>query len=477
VHTVGAFLFIALLARQKLGHIVISTLNIYFGNLDNEKPAHKYTSELIDPETFETADSFGASRVQQFTWKDLMDLDACTRCGRCQDQCPAWLTGKPLSPKKLIIDLKAHLDAVTPVLLTQKTGAPVASAEPLIGGTVKPETFWSCTHCAACMEACPVNIAHVPKITELRKHQVLMEGKMPAALQKALTHMENHFNPYGFEAKQRGAWIPAELNIQTLAQDPQVDYLYFGGCSAAYDARSQKTAIALLRLLTLAGYKVGILGGEEVCCGDSALRAGNDYLFQSLAATNLQSFQRYGVNKIVTTCPRGYNVLKKEYNRFSQMGLDADGNTLEYNLSVYHHVEIIAQLIETGRLKLNNHLHETITYHDSCFLGRYNEIYAEPRNILAAIPGARTFEMAANRAHGFCCGAGGSRIWQGEELDQRISHTRVKHAQATGAGKIATACPFCMTMLCDGIKDLDIQNLEAVDLAELVLSAVASQND
>jgi len=471
LHMISAFAFIGLIATDKLGHVLITMLNVYFQNLDNENPKTKFAMPIISPQEFETAESFGVGTVEHFTWKQLMDGDACTRCGRCQDNCPAYLTEKPLSPKKIVNDVKAAMDDRIPKLLVAEDPTTVES-KALIGEYVLEDEIWSCTNCAACMENCPVQIEHVPKINDMRRYQVLMEGKMAPELQTSFSNMENNSNPYGFAFAARGDWVTEDLGVKTLAEDPDVDFLYYVGCAASYDKRNQKVAMALCKILKAAGYKVGILGAEEACCGDSAMRAGNEYLFHSLAAQNLETFKNYGVKKIIATCPHGYNMLKKEYPKFAKVGVDSSGNPLEANYEVYHHTEIIMDLIKLGKIRLSKPLNETITYHDSCFLGRYNEIYDQPRNIIKAIPGTNFVEMSRNHERSFCCGAGGARMWIEEHLGTRINQFRTKDAQATGATKIGTACPFCLTMLSDGANELDIQNLQTFDLAEYVWEAM-----
>jgi len=471
IHMLGAFIFIGLAGSDKLGHIVISSLNVYYGNINNENPETKYGMAVIDPAVFEVAESFGVSKVEDYTWKQLMDSDACTRCGRCQDNCPAWLTEKPLSPKKLVNDIKANMDERIPKLRLAEDPATVETT-PLIDGAVKSDEFWSCTNCAACMEACPVNIEHVQKMIDMRRYKVLMEGDMAPELQTTFMNLENNFNPYGFAFGERGAWLPSDLGVKTMAEDSEVEYLYFVGSPASYDKRNQKVAIAFLNILKKAGIKVGILGPEEADSGDAALRGGNEYLFHALATQNLENFKAYGVKKIICTCPHDYNVIKKEYKIFAKVGKNAEGGPLEANYEVYHHTQIINQLIKSGKIKLVNALNETITYHDSCFLGRYNEIYDEPREILKAIPGVNFVEMSRNHRTSFCCGAGGARMFIEEHLGTRINQFRTKDAQSTGATKVCTACPFCMTMLSDGITELDIQNMQNYDIAEYVFNAM-----
>ncbi|HOD14957.1 MAG TPA: heterodisulfide reductase-related iron-sulfur binding cluster [Spirochaetota bacterium] len=471
IHMIGAFIFIGLVGSDKLGHVVISSLNVYFGNLNNESLKTKYALNVIDPAVFEVAESFGVSKVEEYTWKQLMDSDACTRCGRCQDNCPAWLTEKPLSPKKLVNDIKANMDERIPKLMLAEDPATVETT-PLIEGSVKADEFWSCTNCAACMEACPVNIEHVQKMIDMRRYKVLMEGDMAPELQTSFMNLENNFNPYGFAFAERGAWLPADLGVKTLAEDQDVEYVYFVGSAASYDKRNQKVATAFLKIMQKAGVKVGILGAEEADSGDAALRGGNEYLFHALVTQNLENFHNYGVKKIVCTCPHDYNVIKKEYKKFAAVGKGSDGELLKYNFEVFHHTEVINDLIKNGKIKLVNALDQTITYHDSCFLGRYNEIYNAPREILQAIPGVTFVEMSRNHDRSFCCGAGGGRMFLEEHLGTRINQFRVKDAQSTGATRVCTACPFCMTMLSDGIIELDIQNMENYDIAEYVYNAM-----
>ncbi|MBP7734875.1 MAG: 4Fe-4S dicluster domain-containing protein [Spirochaetes bacterium] len=471
IHMLGAFVFIGLAGSDKLGHIVISSLNVYYGNINNENSQTKYGLAIIDPAVFEVAESFGVSKVEDYTWKQLMDSDACTRCGRCQDNCPAWLTEKPLSPKKLVNDIKANMEERIPKLKLAEDPSTVETT-PLIDGAVQSDEFWSCTNCSACQEACPVNIEHIQKMIDMRRYKVLMEGDMAPELQTTFMNLENNFNPYGFAFGERGAWLPADLGVKTMAEDAEVEYLYFVGSPASYDKRNQKVAIAFLNIMKKAGVKVGILGAEEADSGDAALRGGNEYLFHALATQNLENFKAYGVKKIVCTCPHDYNVIKKEYKKFAKVGKNAEGGPLEANYEVYHHTEIINDLIKSGKIKLVNALNETITYHDSCFLGRYNEIYEAPREILKAIPGVNFVEMSRNHRTSFCCGAGGARMFIEEHLGTRINQFRTKDAQSTGATKVCTACPFCMTMLSDGITELDIQNMQNFDIAEYVFNAM-----
>jgi Fe-S oxidoreductase/nitrate reductase gamma subunit len=473
IHMLGAFIFIGLVGSDKLGHIAISTLNVYYGNLENEKPDAKYRVPIINPAEFEIAETFGVSNVEEYTWKQLMDGDACTRCGRCQDNCPAWLTEKPLSPKKIINDVKDNMDERIPQLMLAEDPSTLETT-PLIGGSVQPDEFWSCTNCGACMEVCPVLIEHVPKMIDMRRYKVLMEGDTFPELLTTFSNLESNFNPYGFAFASRAEWVDEleDVKVKTMAEDPEVDYLYFVGSAASYDKRNQKIATAFVRIMEKAGYKIGILGPEEADSGDAAFRGGNEYLFHALATQNIETFKAYGIKKIICTCPHDYNILKKEYKEFAKVGVGSDGNPLEYEAEVFHHSQIIADLLRKGEIKIKESYNETVTYHDSCFLGRYNGIYDDPRYIINSVPGVKFVEMSRHHDKSFCCGAGGARMFIEEHLGTRVNHFRTKDAQSTGATTICTACPFCMTMLTDGPTELDIENIKTIDIAELVYEAM-----
>ena len=471
VHMIGSFVFIGLIASDKLGHIVLSSLNIYFMNIENENPDTKYIVPLIHPDDFGEKESFGVANVEELTKKQLMDADACTRCGRCQDVCPAYLTEKPLSPKKVINDIKDNMYERAPALMGAKDPSTIETT-PLIEGSVKADEFWSCTNCAACMEACPVEIEHIPPMIEMRRYNVLMEAKIHSELNTSFTNLERNFNPYGFGFATRGDWLPEDMGIKTISEDGDVDYCYFVGCAASFDKRNQDVAITFLNIMKKTGHKVGILGAEEACCGDPAMRGGNEYLFHAMVTQNLETFKNYGIKKFVTACPHCYNMLKKEYKKFSLIGKDSEDKPLEHNFEVFHHTEIISDLLRNGKIKLSTPLTEKITYHDSCFLGRYNDIYERPRDIIKSIPGTELVEMSRTHEKSFCCGAGGARMFIEENLGTRINQFRTKDAHSTGAAKICTACPFCMTMLSDGATELDLTNLKTYDLAELVYNSM-----
>ena len=460
-HAVMALGFIAYIPYSRLLHIITTPANHFFKSM---KPVG-YLEPIRD---FETAESFGAGKLEDFTWKQIFDSDACTRCGRCQDGCPAYLSGKPLSPKKVIQDIKTYWLEKAPAAIKAKAATDAnASAEAaatvdkvLPGEVIDLHELWACTNCMYCMEHCSASIEHVPKIVNMRQYKVLTEADFAPELQLTYRNMENNSNPWGVGSHLRADWAK-DLGVKTLAEDPNVEYLFYVGCSGSFDDRGKKVSVAFAKILQAAGVSFGILGNEEGCCGDSAMRGGNEYLFQALAQANSDIMNGYGVKKIITTCPHGYNALKKDYPNFGG------------NFDVYHHTEIIADLIAKGKIKLQQPVEGLFTYHDSCFLGRYNKIYQQPRNILAAIPGMKLVEMDRNLEKSFCCGAGGARMWMEEDIGDRINDMRTDQAIAVKADKIAVACPFCLTMLSDGIKDRQMtEKMVSLDIAEIVVKAM-----
>lgn len=450
IHLFLVFGMMGYAAYSKLSHIVTAPLSIFFRNL-GPKGALKTIS--LD---FEKADSFGVGKLEDFTWKDLLDGDACTRCGRCQANCPAYIAGKPLSPKDVVLDIRRHMLQVGPKVLATAPDKRGELERQLVGGTIKEETLWACTTCRACIEHCPVEIEQYTKIIDMRRYLVLMEGNMPEMIQRALNNVEVRGNPYGGTQALRAEWAKG-LDIKVLAQDSNVDYLYWAGCAAAYDERNAKIAATFARILKTAGVSFGILGNEETCTGDPARRMGNEYLFQMMARQNIETLNRYGVKRIVTTCPHCYNTLKNEYPEFGG------------NYEVIHHTQLIADLIKAGKLKPTQPVAGTFTYHDSCYLGRHNGIYDPQREILRAIPGINVTEMARSREHGLCCGAGGGHMWMEDRTGRKINEIRVEDAMQVNAGVICTACPFCMSMMEDGIKTKgQDENMIALDLVEMV---------
>jgi Fe-S oxidoreductase/nitrate reductase gamma subunit len=469
-HTFIVLGFIAYIPYSRLLHIITTPANHFFASL---KPTG-YIEPIRD---IENQESFGVSKLEEFTWKQIFDSDACTRCGRCQDGCPAYLTGKHLSPKKLVQDIKTHWLEIAPAAIKAKVAAvpaaegaeaaaPVAEAtegtapgKALLGDVVSMHELWDCTNCMYCVENCSASIEHVQKIIDMRRYKVLTEADFAPELQLTYRNMENNSNPWGIGAHMRADWAK-EMGIKTLAEDPNVEYLFYVGCAGSFDDRGKKISVAFAKILQAAGVSFGILGTEEGCCGDSAMRGGNEYLFQSQAQANIEIMNGYGVKKIIAICPHGYNCIKKDYPNFGG------------NYEVYHHTEIIADLIAKGKIKLTKSQDGIFTYHDSCFLGRYNKVYDQPRQILNAIPGMKLAEMDRNLSKSFCCGAGGARMWM-EEEGERINNARTDQAIATNASTIAVGCPFCLTMLSDGIKDKQqSEKMVALDISEIVIKAM-----
>jgi len=467
-HTFIALGFISYIPYSRLLHIITTPANHFLLSL---KPAG-YVEPIRD---IENQESFGVSKLEEFTWKQIFDSDACTKCGRCQDGCPAYLTGKHLSPKKMIQDIKTHwlekasaavqTKAAAPAAEEAQAAVPVEAAEgagaekALIGDVVDLNAVWDCTNCMYCMENCPALIEHIQKIIDMRRYKVLTEADFAPELQLTYRNMENNSNPWGIGAHMRADWAK-DLGIKTLAEDPNVEYLFYVGCSGSFDDRGKKISVAFAKILQAAGVSFGILGTEEGCCGDSAMRGGNDYLFQAQAQANIEIMNGYGVKKIITICPHGYNCIKKDYPNFGG------------NYEVYHHTEIIADLIAKGKIKFTQPLNGTFTYHDSCFLGRYNQVYEQPRSILNTIPGVKLAEMERNLSKSFCCGAGGARMWM-EEHGDRINNARTDQAIAVNAGTVAVGCPFCLTMISDGIKDRQkTESMVALDISEIVVKAM-----
>ncbi|GAV25097.1 putative iron-sulfur-binding reductase [Carboxydothermus islandicus] len=466
-HMLLAFGFIAYIPYSKLIHIFTAPINQALADPQSAK-----TFPLIDLEA-EDVESFGVSTVEEFTQKQLLDLDSCTRCGRCQDNCPAYLTKKPLSPKKMTQDLKEALNERAPVIIARakaelaKKGlgeeattneVEEAVTRALIGEVIEEDTIWACTTCRACQEVCPVYVEHIPKTIELRRNLVLMESSFPQEVQLTFRNMENNGNPWGVGWANRADWAEGlEVPILGEIENPEeIEYLYWVGCAGSFDERNKKVSRALVKILKTAGIKFAILGTEEKCCGDSARRIGNEYLYQMLAQENIETMNNYQVKKIITACPHCYNTLKNDY---PQLG---------GNYEVIHHSELIARLLAENKIKLNSTDNRRFTYHDSCYLGRYNRVFNEPREVLKNV-GVKLTEMSRNRETSFCCGAGGGRMWMEETLGERINVERTRQALDTSPEGIAVNCPYCLTMLEDGIKAFDkTEEVKVYDIAELV---------
>jgi Fe-S oxidoreductase len=442
-HAVLAFGFIGLVPFTLIRHTLAAPANIAL--------RRAAASGVIAPAALEDPEHFGVSTVRGFPRKDLLDLMACTECGRCQDACPAWTTGKPLTPKGLILDLRDHLMAEV---------AGRSSGRAMVGEAVSEDVLWACTTCGACHQACPVFIEPIPKIVEMRRFLVMEEARFPETMQAALRGMENRGHPYQGAVPSRTAWTKG-LNVPVLAEKGAAEHLYWVGCAAAFDERAQKVARAFATILQAAGVDFAILGDEERCTGDVARRIGNEFLFQMHAQANIETLNRYGVQRILTTCPHCFNTLKHEYPAF--------GGRYE----VTHHAEFIARLLRQGQVRLTKSLGQGVAYHDSCYLGRHNGMYAPPREILSRISGVRAMELERHAEHGFCCGAGGGMMWLEERTGKRVNVERTEEALRVRPAVVGTACPFCLSMFEDGIRAKDAtETLQVLDLAELVVLAM-----
>ncbi len=450
-HTLVILGFLAYIPFSKHLHILGAIPNVFYRRF---RPVGELSKLDLEDESVET---YGVARINEFTWKQLLDLYACTECGRCSENCPAHLTGKPLSPKETIHHLKKHLLSQGQLLL-----APGEANERLLVGEVcSTDEIWSCTTCGNCMEHCPVFIEHIPKFVDLRRHLVLMDSDFPPEVQTVLRNWETNSNPWGLAFATRGDWAQG-LEVPILAENAAVEYLFYVGCAGSFDARGKKVAAAMVRLLQHAGVSFGILGAEEKCCGETARRIGNEYLFQTMAVELAETINGYGIKKIITTCPHGYNCLKNEYPQFGG------------NWEVYHHTEFLHRLLQEGRLSPRRPLDKKLTFHDSCYLGRYNGLYEEPRELLQAIPELRLMEMERHRRKSFCCGAGGGRMWMEETLGTaKINEARTDQALALSPELIAVSCPFCAIMFEDGLKAREKEaTVQVCDIAELLLQAL-----
>ncbi|MEA1958457.1 MAG: heterodisulfide reductase-related iron-sulfur binding cluster, partial [Chloroflexota bacterium] len=460
LHTIPAFVFLAyiMISRSHLQHILLTPLNVFFRSL---KP-----KGALVPVDLEEAETFGVDKISGFTWKQLMDLDGCTRCGRCQDNCPAYLSGKVLSPKVMIQDIKQHWYDTGPdvfgMFQNKLKGRVRDTGQSMIGDVITQEMIWDCTTCGACQEACPAYIEHINKVIDMRRNLVLEQAEMPETAEMALLCIEQRGHTCKGTSYCRTDWCADIEGTTLMSEDSDVEILYFVGCSAALEDRNMKVSSAFGKILKAAGVKFGILGEEESCCGDPARRIGNEYLFQMQAMKNIETFKKYGVKKIVVTCPHGYNCLKNEYPQF------------EGEFEIIHHSQYIAELIKQNRLKLKNDLGEKITYHDACYLGRHNDVYNEPRQVITSLSGIQFNEMDRRRNKSFCCGAGGGHMWIEENVGVRISEMRTEQALETGSNVIATACQFCLQMFEDAIKAKEAsEKLRSLDIAELVAMAIA----
>jgi Fe-S oxidoreductase len=453
IHILAVLTFLVYIPSSKHLHIIVAIPNIFFRKLPPKAGAQ------LAPIDLEHAEHYGVSQVTQWSWKNLLDLYSCTECGRCQEQCPAFLTGKPLNPKMIIVDARENLyKTVRDAPGDQRAGS--SPPQKLIGEAIKEDEIWACVTCGACQQECPVLIEHVPKIVDMRRSLVLEESRFPREAQGALRSIETQGNPYGLPRAQRSDWAQG-LGVKTIDEKPDAEYLYFVGCAASYDEANRAVARAFVHLLQKAGVDFAILGGHETCNGDPARRIGNEYLYQTQAQQNIDAMNEAKVKKVIATCPHCFNTIKNEFPQFGG------------HYEVIHHTQLLASLIEEGRLTPSKAIAGKFTYHDSCYLGRWNGIYDPPRTVVEAIPGTELVEIERHRKRGFCCGAGGGRMWMEEKIGKRINHERVEQTLRTGAPRVATACPFCLTMFRDGIsaKGAEAQ-LQVSDLAQYLAESV-----
>ncbi|MGZ5409830.1 MAG: (Fe-S)-binding protein [Aeromicrobium sp.] len=496
LHIGVMLVFLILVLHSKHLHIFIAPINIMFGRrpvalgavkplMVHGEPLNIETMEDLPEEDFE---HLGVGKVEDFSWKGLLDFSTCTECGRCQSQCPAWATEKPLSPKLLIMDLRDHALAKAPHTLAggekERAGLPTSvlteAERPLIGdadsyGVIDPDVLWSCTNCGACVQQCPVDIEHVDHIIDMRRYQVLVESNFPSELNNIFKGLERKGNPWNMDPKNRMDWAKGlDFEVKQVGRDIEdldsVEWLFWVGCAGAYEDRAKKTTQAVAELLNIAGVTFGVLGDGETCTGDPARRAGNEIVFAQLAMQNTEVFKETKVKKVVSTCAHCFNTLKNEYAEFG------------VELEVVHHTQLLNRLVREGKLTPvaptgGEVAGKTITYHDPCFLGRHNKVYEPPRELLSVIPGATFKEMPRNSEKSFCCGAGGARMWMEETIGSRINVNRTEEAIATGADQIAVGCPFCRVMLDDGLtlkqsEGKAREEVEVLDVAQMLLASI-----
>ena len=461
-HVVAFFVFVAILPVTMMRHMFTSPLNMYLKDRERPKGAMRPMPNLMETEL----ESFGAATIEDFTWKQLLDTDACTMCGRCTSVCPAHATGKPLDPREIV--LKAGE-------VMARTGSPAVSpplgvdAEITVGANslferITPEEVWACTTCKACDEICPVNIEILDKILDMRRYLSLMESNFPTELGSAYRGMENSGNPWGMSQSDRAQWTSKVDGVEIVEPgDPFAhEYLYWVGCAGSFDDKNQKVTIAMAKLLQRAEIDFAILGPSESCTGDPARRSGNEYIFQMLATANIETLNGMGVKKIITQCPHCFNTMLNEY---PQLG---------GHFEVIHHSQLLEWLIESGKLDMTDaRLDERVVYHDSCYLGRHNDVYLSPRKVIGSLGGVEVVEAGRNGTKGMCCGAGGARMWMEETIGKKVNDERAEELIATGASKVATACPFCYIMLDDGVKAAGAEEtVQVADISMHLLTAL-----
>ncbi|HKF36167.1 MAG TPA: (Fe-S)-binding protein, partial [Ktedonobacteraceae bacterium] len=495
-HIIIFFAFLVYIPRSKHLHLMATPFNVFFRN-------HGPKGSLPLLENLEEREDYGVSKPEQFTWKQLLDGYACTECGRCNTVCPASNTGKPLFPKEIILGVKEALFVHSDKILGEDTlwsklgvagvkadktpEEKAAHHEPMVGGIISTDALWACTSCSACMEICPVSIEHVPTIVDMRRHLVMEESDFPPEVTSLFNNIERNFNPWEISNDKRAEWA-AGLGVPLMSQNPDADVLYWVGCMGSFDQRNKKVATSVAKILLAAGVNFAILGPEEWCTGDPARRIGNEYLWQMMAQQNVETLNNYGFNLanqgnshnghsnggasvapkhriVITACPHCFNTIKNEY---PQLG---------GNYEVMHHTVFIEKLLTEEKIKLPEGFDERkLTYHDPCYIGRYNDIYDEPRRVLTVLNSNGITEMRRHRNKSFCCGGGGGRAWMEEKIGKRVNQTRVSEALETGAEVLAAACPFCITMFDDGIKGVEAEDkLQIEDISEIVVRAIESK--
>jgi Fe-S oxidoreductase len=463
LHVLTFFAFLVILPVTMLRHMFTSPLNMYLKDRERPKGAMKPMPNLMETEL----ESFGASTIEDFTWKQLLDLDACTMCGRCTSVCPAHATGKSLDPREIVLKSGEVMAATGTPQVSPPLGvvADITISANSLFERVTPEEVWACTSCKACDEICPVNIEILDKILDMRRYLSLMESNFPTELGNAYRSMENSGNPWGMSQADRGDWAEKFEGIEILdgSSPLEAEYLYWVGCAGSFDDKNKKVTQAMAQLLQRSGISFSILGPSELCTGDPARRSGNEYIFQMLAMQNIETLNGMGVKKIITQCPHCFNTLANEY---PQMG---------GNYEVVHHSQFLEFLIDSGKLDLSNaKLEERVVYHDSCYLGRHNDVYMAPRNVIGSLGGIEIVEASRNGTKGMCCGAGGGRMWMEESTGKQVNIERSQELLRTGATKIAVACPFCYIMIDDGVKAQGVEEdeVKVADISMHILEAL-----